>query len=91
MTNTIKVTYEGKSPLEGTWFRGTVDGAPFEVLVHDKADEDYNYQGGRVATVVVGTPFKAGYTAFSRGFYDGGAPTGDLKAKFEAVANHFNA
>lgn len=91
MTNQIEITYTGKSSIEGTWYRGSVGTAPFEVLVFDQADEDYNYNGGRVSTVVIGKPNSVDYTAFSRGFYDGDAPTGDLKAKLETVANHFNA
>lgn len=91
MTNEIKVTSTKKSPIEGTWFTGTVNGTPFEVLVHDQADEDYNYNGGKVANVAIGKMGTSEYTAFSRGFYDGAKPVGALKEKFEKVANHFNA
>lgn len=91
MTNEIKVISGNKSPIEGTWFTGTIDGSQFEVLVHDQADEDYNYNGGKVANLSIGQIGSKEYTAFSRGFYDGGAPSGELKAKFESIANHFNA
>lgn len=87
----IQITSEKKSPIEGTWFTGTINGTQFEVLVHDQADEDYNYNGGKVANVSIGKIGSSEYTAFSRGFYDGGAPTGELKLKFEAIANRFNA
>jgi len=91
MKNEIKVISESKSPIEGTWIIGTVGGTHFEVLVHNVADEDYNYNGGKVATLALGKIGSGEYTAFSRGFYDGARPTSELKAKFEAVANAYNA
>lgn len=90
MTNEIQVTSVNKSAIEGTWFIGTIGGTQFEVLVHDQADEDYNYNGGKVATLAIGKMGSDEYTAFSRGFYDGAKPTGELKAKFDAVASRYN-
>lgn len=90
MTNQIQVTSTRKSSIEGTWFIGTIGGTQFEALVHDQADEDYNYNGGKVANLSIGAIGSKEYAAFSRGFYDGAQPTGELKAKFEAIANRYN-
>lgn len=90
MTNEIKVTSATKSAISGIWYTGTVNGVEFEALVYDNIDEDYNYNGGKVANIAIGKG-TAEYNAFSRGYYDGATPTGELKAKFDAIAARFNA
>lgn len=90
MTNEIKVSSVKGSPIEGTWITGTVGGTLFEVCVYEKADEDYNYNGGKIAHLSINKPSQKDYTAFSRGFFDGDAPKADLKAKFEAIVNKYN-